>query len=146
MPSKNSQLIKKYFNQRNSYPATLLFKNTQVKSNFLVDLDETIQDEFTKRDDIVLRKSFIITGEFWSGILLEFNNNEFSTVNSKKQSITTETLLTKLESIYRYFDENGTVVQGVSIGDTVYDVDALKSLDKSQFKTSSDVYSGPSIE
>lgn len=112
---------------------TLMFKNTQVNKQFLKELKETIHNEFEDRPDITLIETVIVKGEYWSGILIEFNQNETLNIGGNDK-----TLNRQLQNIYDDFAEQDTRITGLSTGQNVYAISALKSLGEDYFETKSD--------
>jgi len=131
-----SHIVCEYFTQRGTHPATLLFKNAQVDDKFLLNLDKELQDTFENRNDILLHNTKIIEGDYWSGVLLEFNQNEFDGVDSTDFTAmkNNDTLNATLSQIYDDFSEYDTRITGFSTGDSVYAVAALEYLGKAYFK------------
>lgn len=138
--------VQQYFESRGTHPVTLTFKNKQVDDKFLVDLDKTINKRFGNRDDITLIDTRIIEGEYWSGVLIEFDETEFDGVDSTDFSAmhSNETLNGQLLTLYDEFAEFDTRITGFSTGSSVYAVSSLRSLNESYFRTATDIYNGPS--
>lgn len=141
-----SYIVEDYFRKRGTHPVTLMFKNSQVDDEFLVDLDTEVHDRFGDRDDIDLLNTTIVEGDFWSGILIEFNQSEFDGVDGVEFSEEDVALISHLSTLYDDFAKRDTRITGLSTGTSVYAVASLESLGKDYFKTVSDVYAGPSID
>lgn len=144
-----STVVARYFSTKGTYPVTLMFKNQQVDDQFLVSLDDAVYERFGDRDDIEIVTTRIVEGDFWSGVLVEFNQDEFDGVDSTdfEWGVDTgdRTLVQHLQTLYDEFAELDTSVVGLSCGSSVYSVASLESLGESYFKTASDVYNGPSL-
>lgn len=140
-----SYVVETYFRKRGTHPVTLMFKNSQVDDKFLIKLDKRVHEEFDDDPAIKLIKTKIVEGDYWSGLLLEFDEDEYYHIDSDNWSIDDENLSSKLMEIYDDFDEFTTRVTGLSTGRSVYCVASLESLGQNYFKTEDDVFTGPSI-
>lgn len=143
-----SYVVERYFRERGTHPVTLMFKNQQVDDTFLLNLDETIHARFGNNDAIELITTKLVEGDYWSGILIEFNQSEFEGLDSTDfgSMQKSQTLNSQLMDVYDEFTEHDTRITGFSTGTSVYAVASLESLGKQYFKTASDVYSGPTID
>lgn len=144
-----SYVVERYFRKRGTYPVTLMFRNRQVDDSFLVSIDDEVHERFGGRDDISIVTSRIVEGDFWSGVLVEFSDDEFRSVDAENVNVFCEddvTLHQQLSSLYRELDECDTYITGFSCGSSVYAVASLESLGESYFKTVDEVRRGPSIE
>lgn len=128
-------IIQQYFEQRNTFPVAMLFKNSQVDDKFLLKLKETVQTHFSSQDKITLHNTKIVSGQFWSGVLLEFNQSEFDDVETTEIDWSTEsnTLYSHLADIYKEFATYDTLITGLHFGSEVYPVSAVHSLGKNYF-------------
>lgn len=127
-----SYQVEEYFRKRGTYPVTLTFKNQQVTEEMLSELEERVYEEVDDNDGIKIIASEFIRGDFWSGILIELNKNEFDSCTTPT-SWDTKTLHKTLLNIYDEFDELDTRVIGFSAGSSAYPVAALESLGQDYF-------------
>lgn len=143
-----SYIVERYFETRGTHPVTLMFKNHQVDDQFLLSLDKRIHKLFEGRNDIDLLSTKLVEGDYWSGVLIEFNQSEFEGVDSTDfiQMQENNTLNSQLMELYDEFDSCGTRITGFSTGTSVYAVASLESLGEDYFKTHVDVYNGPTID
>lgn len=137
-----SYIVEDYFYKSDTYPATLMFKNTQVTDQFLIRLDNRIHDDFgdankSSQNELGVVKTKIVEGDYWSGVLVEFNQREFSDIDSDKWNAhrNGKTLYSKLQYIYDEFKDSDTRIIGLSVGDSVYAVASLESLGRHYFET-----------
>jgi len=143
-----SYIVERYFRNRGTHPVTLMFKNFQVDDQFLLQLDEAVHSRFGNRDDIDLISTKLVEGDFWSGVLIEFNQNEFDGIDESSMHFGEEdvTLISHLMTLYDDFAERDTRITGVSTGSSVWAVASLESLGRDYFKTTDDVMRGPTID
>lgn len=142
-----SYIVERYFRKQGTHPVTLTFKNFQVGDEFLVELDNEVHNRFGDRDDIELINTTIVEGDYWSGVLIEFNQSEFDGVDDGMHFGEDDvTLIGHLMTLYDDFAERDTRITGVSTGTSVYAVASLESLGKDYFKTTDEVMRGPTID
>jgi hypothetical protein len=129
-----SDKVYEYFENRETYPVTVFYKNENVDERFLQSLKEDVERLEDTLVGVEVLSVEVCEGDYWSGVLVEFSGREVPNVDTKgSYDPTQESVSSRMRSIYREYQSGSGSTVGFRTGNSVSSSSALKSLGEDYF-------------